>query len=69
MTDLEDICSIFHQVRPVVSHIEFCLPKKALTPKNIGEALKVLRGNSVKKIYLCDMIRTKMSDFFWIPSQ
>ena len=26
-TDLEEICSIFDQVRPVVSHIEFCLQK------------------------------------------
>ena len=38
---LEEICSIFGQVKPVVSHIEVCLPKKHTTPKNIGESLKV----------------------------
>ena len=37
--DLEEICSIFDQVRPVVSNIEVCLPNKPLTPKNIGDAL------------------------------
>ena len=30
---------IFDQVRPVVSHLEVHLPKKSLTPKNIGECL------------------------------
>ena len=34
-TDLEDIFSRFDQVRPVVSHIEVCLPDKHLTQKNI----------------------------------
>ena len=38
--DLEDICSRFDQVRPVVSHLEVDLPKKPPTPKNIGEGLK-----------------------------
>ena len=40
-TDLEDICYIFDQVRPVVSHLEFLLQKKHSTPKNIDEYLKV----------------------------
>ena len=40
-TYLEDICSIFDQVRPVVSHLEVRTPKKPPTPKNIGEGLKV----------------------------
>ena len=39
ITDLEYIRSIFDQVRPVVSHLEVCLPKKPPTQKNIGEAL------------------------------
>ena len=39
-TDLEEICSIFDQVRPVVLHIEAHLTKKPLTPRNIGEGLK-----------------------------
>ena len=40
ITDLEDICSIFDQVRPVVSNLEVNLPKKHLTPKNIAGGLK-----------------------------
>ena len=39
-TDLEEICSIFDQVRPVVLHLEVFLPKKITIPKNIGEGLK-----------------------------
>ena len=39
-TYLEDIYSIFDQFRTVVSHIDFFLPDKPLTPKKIGEALK-----------------------------
>ena len=38
-TYLEEIRSRFDQVRPVVSHLEVCLPKKTLTPKNIGDVL------------------------------
>ena len=40
-TDLEDICSIFDQVRPIVSHLEVRLPDKLPTPNNIGECLEV----------------------------
>ena len=40
ITDLENICSRFYQVRPLISHLEFLLPKKPPTPKNIGEGLK-----------------------------
>ena len=40
MTDIEYIRSIFYQVRPVVSHLQFFIPVKPLTPSNIGEALK-----------------------------
>ena len=38
---IEDICSIFDQVRPVTSHLEVSLPKTPPTPNNIGEGLKV----------------------------
>ena len=41
ITDLEDIRSIFDQVRPVVSNIEVRLPKKPPTPKNIGEGFSI----------------------------
>ena len=36
ITGLEEIYSRFDQVRPVVSHLEVCLPKKPPTSKNIG---------------------------------
>ena len=39
-TDLEEIHSRFDQVRPLVSHIEFRIPNKPTTQKNIGEGLK-----------------------------
>ena len=35
----EEILSRFDQVRPVVSHLEFHIPMKSPTPKNIGEGL------------------------------
>ena len=41
ITDLEEICSRFYQVRPVVSHLEVRLSKKPPTPNNIGYALGV----------------------------
>ena len=40
-TYLEEIRSIFYQVRPVVSHLEVRIPKKPPTLKNIGDALGV----------------------------
>ena len=40
-TYLEEIRSRFDQIRPVISHLEFSLPKKPPTPKNIGDALGV----------------------------
>ena len=39
--DHEGICSIFDPVRPVVSHLEFRLPNKPPTSKNIGKGLKI----------------------------
>ena len=33
---LKDIWSRFNQFRPVVSHLEYFLPQKPITPKNIG---------------------------------
>ena len=38
-TYLEDVCSIFDQVIPVVSYLEVRLPKKPPTPKNIDDTL------------------------------
>ena len=39
-TNIEYICSIFDQFRPVVLHLEVRLQNKPTTPKNIGEGLK-----------------------------
>ena len=39
-TDLEEICSIFDQLRSVVSHLEVRLQNKPTTQNNIGEGLK-----------------------------
>ena len=39
-TDIGDIRSRFYQVKPVISHLKFSLPKKPPTPKRIGEILK-----------------------------
>ena len=38
-TYIEDINSIFYQVRPIVSNIEVRFPNKPPTPNNIGEGL------------------------------
>ena len=40
-TYLEYIRSRFYQIRPVVWHLEVCLPNRSPTPKNIGEVSKV----------------------------
>ena len=40
-TYLEEVSSIFYQVRPMVLHLEVCLPNKPPKPNNIGECLKV----------------------------
>ena len=66
-TYLEEIRSRFDQVRPVVSHLEVCLPNKPPTPKNIGEGLKVPKRQFWKKPYLWNITRTKMSAFFCPP--
>ena len=66
-TYLEEIWSIFDQVVPVVSYLEFYFPDKSLAPKQLVNLLEVVIENSVKNTYLRNMIRTKMSTFFWIP--
>ena len=63
-TDIDEIWSIFDQVRSVVSHVEVILPRKPPTPKNIYEAPKGPRKNYVKKLYLCNTERTKISSLF-----
>ena len=40
-TDIEDLFSIFDQVRPVDSHLDVRLPKKLTTPKSISKGSKV----------------------------
>ena len=43
-TDIEKNRSRFDQFKPVVLHLEICLPKKPPTPDNIGEVLKGTQG-------------------------
>ena len=38
-TYIEEVHSIYYQVRTVVSHLEVRLPEKKTTPNNIGEDL------------------------------
>ena len=67
-TDLEEICSRFDQVRPVVSHIEILLPKKPTTPNNIGEGLKVLQRQFWKE-YLFVIYDKNNCQHFQLPPQ
>ena len=69
LTAIEDIRSIFYQVRHVVSHLECRLPKKPPTPNNIGEALGGPKRRFWKEALFFNMTRTKMSACFQIPSQ
>ena len=52
-TDLEEICSNFDQVRPVVSHIKVGLLKKAPTAKNIGEGLRGPQRQFMEIGFIC----------------
>ena len=57
--DLEDICSIFDQVRPVVSRLEFLLQKKRPTSKNIGEDLKSPQRKFCKEVLFVQYDKNK----------
>ena len=58
-TGLEEISSIFDQVRPVVSHLEVSLPKKPPTPNNIGETLGGPQRQCWKEALFFNMTRKK----------
>ena len=66
---LEDVCSIFGQVRHVVSHIEVSLPEKPLTPNNIVEALKGPQRQLLKEALFVQYEKEKMSAFFRLTYQ
>ena len=68
-TDLEEICSRFYQVRPVVSHIEVRLPKKPPTPNNIGEGLSCPKIQLCKEALFFNTKRTEILAFFQLLSQ
>ena len=63
-TYLEEICYRFYQVRPVVLHLEGHLPKKPLTPKNIGEVIKGTHQQLWKEALFVKYDKKKISDFF-----
>ena len=67
--EIEDICSIFDQVRPVVSHIEICLPEELPTPNNIVKGLKGPRRKLWKESLSLHYDKENLSNFFWIPYQ
>ena len=69
ITDLEEVRTIFDQFRHVVSHLEFFIPKKPPTPKNIGEVLKGPQRQLYKNLYLLNKKRTEILALFRIPSQ
>ena len=68
-TGLEYIRSRFDQVRYVVSHIEVHLPEKKITPKNIGEGLKVPHRQSWKDFLSVQYDKKTISALFFLPYQ
>ena len=64
--DLEEIRSIFDQVKSVVLHLEVSLPKNPLTPKTLEILIKILSDNSGKKIYLYNTTRKKVLTLLWL---
>ena len=67
LTRLEDICSVFDQVRPVVLNLEVSLQKKAPTPKNIDEGLKVPQSQFWKEALFVKYEKNKIPAFFRLP--
>ena len=63
-TDIEDIRSTFDQVRPLVSHLEFCIPNKPPTPNNIDEILSGLQRLFWKEALFFNMTKTNIYPFF-----
>ena len=67
--NLKYIQSRFDQFRPVVSHLKF-FPHRYLQPqRTLSNLLKVLRVSYRKKLYFCNITRTKMSALFRLPYQ
>ena len=48
-TDIEELWSIFDQIRPVVSHLEVNLPEKPKVHNKIGETIKVSQSKLWKE--------------------
>ena len=59
ITDIEDICSRFDQVKHVVSHLEVRLSNKPPTPKNIGKGLKYPQRQFWKEALFVQYDKTK----------
>ena len=67
--DIEEIRSIFYQVIPVVSHLEVCLPKKPLAPKNIGEGLNGPQTQLWKEALFVQYYKKKTFSLSYAPIQ
>ena len=67
MICLEEIHSVFNQVRHVVSHIEVCLPEKPLNPKIIGEFLTGPQRKFWKEALFVKCDKSKNSSLLLAP--
>ena len=67
ITDLEEICSIFDQVGPVVSHPEVHIPVKSLFPNKIGEYLKVTQRQLWKEYLFLKYEKNKNVSLLYPP--
>ena len=66
--DLEYIYSIFDQVRPVLSHIEFHLPKKPTTLKIIVEGSKFHHRQARKEVLSVQYDKNKNTSIISAPA-
>ena len=63
-TYIEEICSKLDQVRPVAPNIEVCIPKKTLTPNDIGVDLKGSQRKFLKEYLFVEHKRKKCHPSF-----
>ena len=66
-TNIEEICSRFDQVRPVVSNIEVRLPKKPPTSNSIGGALGSPQRQFWKETFFIQYDKNKHVSLISVP--
>ena len=67
ITDIDNICSIFDQVRTVSSHLEVRPPNKLPTPNNIGEGLKIPQRQLWKEALFVEYEKNRNFSFLLDP--